>query len=228
MSHGFCFCCIRRRLVLHLAWTSPLDGESILPGMIGPRLGGIKGLGSVELPGADESIYTIYWSCFSRWYKYSQVTKELPFMNSTKKCLLWIFNVTRGCVSKWSPSCMMFITIGNQSEASILILEDMYYNIKICTICITLLTFTLDTQTNSNQHKTHSSSGIWGRNLVLDAGDVCTTNSPLLITLPSTYQSPRTVKRKASVFTMGTVRLSSDIVVISKWYFGVASCQWIG
>lgn len=33
--------------------------------------------------------------------------------------------------------------------------------------------------------------------------------SPLLITFPSTYHSPRTVKRKAMVFTIGTVKLSS-------------------
>lgn len=32
---------------------------------------------------------------------------------------------------------------------------------------------------------------------------------PLLMTLPSTNHSPRTVNRKAMVLTMGTVKLSS-------------------
>jgi hypothetical protein len=32
----------------------------------------------------------------------------------------------------------------------------------------------------------------------------------LLMILPSTYQSPRTVKRKASEFVIGTVRESSE------------------
>ncbi len=51
------------------------------------------------------------------------------------------------------------------------------------------------------------------------------TGLPLLMTLPSTYHSPRTVKRKAMVLTMGTVKLSSggartDIVSLDRCWPG--------
>lgn len=36
------------------------------------------------------------------------------------------------------------------------------------------------------------------------------------MTLPSTYHSPRTVKKKARVLTMGTVKLSSAVCNISQ------------
>lgn len=43
------------------------------------------------------------------------------------------------------------------------------------------------------------------------------------MTFPSTYQSPRTVNRKAMVLTMGTVKLSSGAGVgvypVSNWVY---------
>lgn len=79
-----------------------------------------------------------------------------------------------------------------------------------------LLLLALYTETDSHEREGHAHGG------VCLGGQVCgVVWSELgrdllrLMTLPSTYHSPRTVKKKARVLTMGTVKLSSAVCATS-------------
>jgi hypothetical protein len=69
--------------------------------------------------------------------------------------------------------------------------------------------FTLHTQANADEGKEHAESRFCAGSAHGLGGHEDMPDSPLLMTFFSTHHSPSTVKRKARVFTMGTVKLSS-------------------